>query len=71
MQEDARERGGGEGRDRGEKVDGGGKGVMLTLYQAGQTVLSYYGGSYVKAVVQLYPDVNLQETKFMNLPSKY
>ena len=58
-------------RDEGEGRDGGGKGEMLTPYQAGQTVLSYYGGSYVKAVVQIYPDVNLQETKFMNLPSKY
>eukprot|EP00026_Physarum_polycephalum_P002905 Phypoly_transcript_02914.p1 GENE.Phypoly_transcript_02914~~Phypoly_transcript_02914.p1 ORF type:complete len:836 (+),score=73.69 Phypoly_transcript_02914:81-2588(+) len=37
----------------------------------GSTILSYYNGSIIRALVQLFPEVHFDESKFFIVPQKY
>jgi len=45
--------------------------AMVIPRKGGKSVLEYYGGSFAKALLQLYPDIGLDRTRFMALPNGY
>jgi hypothetical protein len=38
-------------------------------YQGALTILGHYGGSYVEALVHLFPNIGLDKSKFSVVPS--
>jgi hypothetical protein len=37
---------------------------LISVPQGGVGVLRYYGGSHIRALIALYPELNLKEEKF-------
>ena len=46
--------------------------LLMIAYQGGKIVLeAYSSGSVIKALIHLFPDIGLDETKFVTFPSMY
>lgn len=43
--------------------------ILIIIMKAGDAVLKIYSGSLVKALIDAYPDIGLEEIKFRAVPS--
>lgn len=45
--------------------------IINWFLQGGRGLLAHYGNSHINAIMDLFPDIGLEETKFIHLKSMY